>query len=163
MTLENLVHLPKVYNNITNLYYFTQKNDGTIGLKFQYYRRSCSRASTSYRGIINKYVSHPRYSLSQWETNLQGINKGKTIDTLFYSLASATSVNEINNHLNSHTELNDPLSPTQSQMNMNYNKEDSQIYMITQEYEINKEKLHKDFMSPKYDDKRKWFLKHFQN
>jgi hypothetical protein len=46
-------------------------------------------------------------------------------------------------------------------MKMNYNKENSQICMITRECEINKEKLHKEFVPPKYNDKRKWFFKTF--
>jgi hypothetical protein len=51
--------------------------------------------------------------------------------------------------------MNNLNSPTQSQM------EDPQIMMITRNYEINKEKLRKDFMSPKYDDKRIWFFNTF--
>jgi hypothetical protein len=146
-TLENLVPLPKVENNVTDLDYVTQAKDSTIGLNFQPYRKSCSRVSgsrvsTSYNEMINKPVSLPRYSLSQLETNLQGINKGRFIDTLFYSVASATSNNEMNNLLRNYTdinkiynEINNPNSPTQSQM------EDPQIMMITRGYEINKEKL----------------------
>jgi hypothetical protein len=134
-TLENLVPLPKVENNATDLDYVTQRKDGTIGLNFQLCKRSYSRAFTSYNEIINKHVSHPRYSLSQLETNLQGINKGKIIDTHFYSVASAASISEMNNSLNNYNEINDPNSPTQSHM------EDPQIMMITREYKINKEKL----------------------
>lgn len=140
-TLENLVPLPKVENNVTDLDYVTQRKDGTIWLNFQHCKRSYSRASTSYNEIINKPVSHPRYSLSQLETNLQGINKGKIIDTHFYSVASAASISEMNNSLNNYNEINDPNSPTQSQM------EDPQIMMITREYKINKEKLQEDFVS----------------
>jgi hypothetical protein len=33
--------------------------------------------------------------------------------------------------------------------------------MITREYEINKEKLRKDFMSPEYEHKRTWFFNTF--
>jgi hypothetical protein len=156
--LENLVPLPKIENNVTNLDYITQTNDGTIGLNFQPYRKSksCSRASgsrvpTSYNEIINKSVSPPRYNLSQLETNLQGINKGKFVDTPYYSVASAASIREMNNSN----------SLTQSQM------EDSQImviirdYEINRNYEINKEKLRKDFMFPEYDDKRTWFFNTF--
>jgi hypothetical protein len=60
-TLENLVPLPKVENNVTDLDYVTQAKDGTIGLNFQPYRKSCSRASgsrvsTSYNEMINKPV-----------------------------------------------------------------------------------------------------------
>jgi hypothetical protein len=146
--------------------YVTQTRDGTIGLNFQPYRKSksCLRASgsrvpTSYNEIIDKHVSPPRYNLSQLETNLQGINKGKFVDTPFYSVASAASISEMNNPLRNYNEMNNPNSPTQSQM------EDPQImviiidYEINRNYEINKEKLRKDFMSPEYDDKRTWFFK----
>lgn len=34
-------------------------------------------------------------------------------------------------------------------------------YELNRNYEINKEKLRKDFMSPKYDDKRIWFFNTF--
>jgi hypothetical protein len=135
--------------------YITQTKDGTIGLNFQPYRKSCSRAPTSYNEIIDKPVSPPRYNLSQLETNLQGINKGKFVDTHFYSVASATSISETNNPLRNYNEINNPNSPTQSQM------EDPQIMIITREYEINKEKLRKDFMSLEYDHKRTWFFKTF--
>jgi hypothetical protein len=60
----------------------------------------------------------------------------------------------MNNPLRNYNEMNNPNSPTQSQM------EDPQIMMITRDYEIkrnyeiNKEKLRKYFMSPEYDDKR---------
>jgi hypothetical protein len=142
------------------LYYITQIKDCTIGLNFQPYRKSCSRASgsrapTSYNEIINKPVSPPRYNLSQLETNLQGINKGKFVDTHFYFVASAASISETNNPLRNYNEINNPNSPTQSQM------EDPQIMMITREYEINKKKLRKDFMSPGYDHKRTWFFNIF--
>jgi hypothetical protein len=57
-------------------------------------------------------------------------------------LRNYTDINKIYN------DINNPNSPTQSQM------EDSQIMMITRGYEINKEKLRKDFMSPEYEHKR---------
>jgi hypothetical protein len=65
------------------------------------------------------------------------------------------------NPLRNYNEMNNPNSPTQSQM------EDPQImviirdYEINRNYEINKEKLRKDFMSPEYDDKRTWFFNKF--
>jgi len=165
MDLENLVPLPKIENNVTDLNYVTQTRDGTIGLNFQPYRKSKSysrasgsRVPTSYNEIIDKPVSPSRYNLSQLETNLQGINKGKFVDTPFYSVASAASISEINNPLRNYNEMNNPNYPTQSQM------EDPQIMMITrnyENYEINKEKLQKDFMSPEYDDKRIWFFNTF--
>jgi hypothetical protein len=61
----------------------------------------------------------------------------------------------MNNPLNNYNEINNPNSPTQSQM------EDPQIMMITREYKINKEKLRKDFMSPEYEYKRTWFFNTF--
>lgn len=103
-TLENIVPLPKIENNVTDLDYITQAKDGTIGLNLQPYRKSKSysrasdsRAPTSYNEIIDKPISPPRYNLSQLETNLQGTNKGKFVDTHFYSVASAAS--EMNNPL----------------------------------------------------------------
>jgi hypothetical protein len=87
-------------------------NDGTIALNFQPYRRSFSKASTSYTNIINKPVSPPRHSLSQLETNLQRINNGKIIGTPFYSIASTTSISEMNNPLNN--EINNSNSQSQS-------------------------------------------------
>jgi hypothetical protein len=107
-TLENLVPFPKVENNATYLDYVTQRKDGTIGLNFQSYTRSFSRASTLYNEIINNHVSPLRYSLSQLETNLERINKGKFIDTHFYSVASAASISEMNNPLNNYNEIKNP-------------------------------------------------------
>ena len=31
--------------------------------------------------------------------------------------------------------------------------------MITKQFELNKERLRKEFMSPQYEEKRKWFFK----
>jgi hypothetical protein len=55
--------------------------------------------------MIERNISPPRHSLNKLETHLEGINKGKMIDTPFYSIASALVAN--NNNLS---------SPTQSQM-----------------------------------------------
>jgi hypothetical protein len=66
----------------------------------------------------------------------------------------------MNNPLRNYNDMNNPNS-TQSQM------EDPQImviikdYELNKNYEINKEKLRKYFMSPEYDDKRTWFLNTF--
>jgi hypothetical protein len=46
-------------------------------------------------------------------------------------------------------------------MELNYNKEDSQIMIITREYKINKEKLREDFLSSEYEHKRRWFFNTF--
>jgi hypothetical protein len=81
-TLENLVPLPKIENNVTDLDYVIQTRDGTMGLNFQPYRKSksCSRASgsrvpTSYNEIIDKPISPPRYNLSQLETIYKVLTK----------------------------------------------------------------------------------------
>jgi len=156
----NIVY--RIYYKLMKTTLEPQAKDGTIGLNFQPYRKSKSysrasglRVPTSYNEIIDKLVSPPRYNLSQLETNLQGINKGKFVDTHFYSVASAAS--EMNNPIRNYN----PNSPTQSQM------EDPQIMVIIKDYElnknykINKEKLRKNFMSPEYDDKREWFFNKF--
>ena len=43
------------------------------------------------------------------------------------------------------------------------NMYDPQINMIRKPFELNKEKLRQDFMSPKYENRRNEFLQLFQN
>jgi hypothetical protein len=112
--------------------------------------------------MIERNISPPRNSLSKLETHnnpsklvryLKGINKGKLIDTPFYAVGSASVENN-----------NNSSSLTQYQMELNYFenlREDSQICMISQNFEIYKEKLRKNFMLPEYDEKQNWFFKTF--
>ena len=79
--------------------------------------------------------------------NFEGIIKGNIINTLFYSTSSQIHPRNPNSPTNSKIRYFPP--PPY----------DPQINVITKQFELNKERLRKEFMSPQYEEKRKWFFK----
>ena len=92
--------------------------------------------------------------------NLYGIIKGNVINTPFYSTSS--QVPPTFHSTSSQFPQKRPNSPTNS--NMGFfppNMYDPQINMIRKPFELNKDRLRKDFMSPKYENRRKEFFATF--
>jgi hypothetical protein len=89
--------------------------------------------------------------------NLDGIIKGNVINTLFYSTSS--QVPPFFHSTSSQFPQKRPNSPTNSDMGFfPPNMYDLQINMIRKPFELNKDRLRKDFMSPKYEKIRKEFF-----
>jgi hypothetical protein len=96
-------------------------------------------------------------SSSYINPNLDGIIKGNVINTPFYSTSSQVSPTFYST--SSQVSQKSPYSPTNSDMGyFPPNMYDPQINMIRKLFELNKERLRKDFMSPKYENRRKEFF-----
>jgi hypothetical protein len=92
--------------------------------------------------------------------NLDGIIKGNVINTPFYSTSS--QVPPTFHSTSSQFPQRRTNSPTNSDMGFfPPNMYDPQINMIRKPFELNKERLRKDFMSPKYENRRKEFFATF--
>jgi hypothetical protein len=92
--------------------------------------------------------------------NLDGIIKVNVINTPFYS--TFLQVPPTFHSMSSQFPQNRPNSPTNSDMRFfPPNMYDPQINMIRKPFELNKERLRQDFMSPKYEKRRKEFFATF--
>jgi hypothetical protein len=92
--------------------------------------------------------------------NLDGIIKGNVINTSFYSTSSQVPLSFHSTY--SQPPQQRPNSPTNSDMGFfPPNMYDPQINMIRKPFELNKERLRKDFNSPKYENRRKEFFATF--
>jgi hypothetical protein len=92
--------------------------------------------------------------------NLNGIIKGNVINTSFYSTSS--QVPPSFHSTSSQFPPKRPNSPTNSDMEFfPPNMYDPQINMIRKPFELNKERLRQDFMSRKYEKRRKEFFATF--
>jgi hypothetical protein len=92
--------------------------------------------------------------------NLDGIIKGNVINTPFYSTSSQVSPSFYST--SSQFPQKRPNSPTNSDMGFfPPNMYDPQINMIKKPFKLNKERLRKYFMSPKYENRRKEFFANF--
>jgi hypothetical protein len=92
--------------------------------------------------------------------NLDGIIKGNVINTPFYPTSS--QVPPSFHSMSSQFPKKRPNSPTNSDMGFfPLNMYDPQINMIRKPFELNKERLRKDFNSPKYENRRKEFFATF--
>ena len=93
--------------------------------------------------------------------NLDGIIKGNVINTPFYSTSSQVSPTfySTNSQILEQKRLN---SPTNSDMGyFSPQMYDPQINLIKKPFELDKERLRKDFMSPKYENRIKEFFATF--
>jgi hypothetical protein len=92
--------------------------------------------------------------------NLDGIIKGNVINTHFYSTSSQVPPSFHSTYSQSPQQR--PNSPTNSDMGFfPPNIYDSQINMLRKPFALNKERLRKDFNSPKYENRRKEFFATF--
>jgi hypothetical protein len=92
--------------------------------------------------------------------NLDGIIKSNVINTHFYSTSSQVSLTfySTSSQIPSSSQIPQkrPNSPTNSDMGyFHLHMYDPQINMITKPFKLNKERLRKYFMSPKYENRRK--------
>ena len=120
---------------------FAEEEDRTQKLDLDKFRKSS----------INSNYTNP---------NLAGKIKGNVINTPFYSTSSQIPPTFYST--SSQIPQKRPNSPTNS--NMGYfppHMYDPQINMIKKPFELNKERLRKDFMSPKYENRRKEFFATF--
>jgi hypothetical protein len=98
--------------------------------------------------------------------NLDGIIKGNVINTPFYSTSSQVppTFYSTSSQIPSSSQIPQkrPNSPTNSDMGyFPPHMYDPQINMIKKPFELNKERLRKDFMSPKYENRIKEFFATF--
>ena len=108
---------------------------------------------------LDKYKK-PSTNSNYTNPNLDGIIKDNIINTPFYSTSSQVPPTFYST--SSQIPPKKPNSLTNSDMRyFPPYMYDTQINMITKPFELNKEKLRKDFMSPKYENRRKEFFATF--
>jgi hypothetical protein len=120
--------------------------------------------------LLKKKINHKKLDLDKirkssnnsnyTNPNLDGIIKDNVINTPFYSTSS--QVPPTFHSASSQIHQKRPNSPTNSDMGFfPSNMYDPQINMIRKPFELNKERLRKNFMSPKYENKIKEFFATF--
>ena len=111
---------------------------------------------------LDKYRK-PNTNSNYTNPNLDGIIKGNVINTPFYSTFSQVFYSTFSQiPSSSQIPLKKPNSPTNSDMGyFPPHMYDPQINMITKSFELNKERLRKDFMSPEYENRIKEFFATF--
>jgi hypothetical protein len=151
---DDLRHIIDILNNLR----FVEEEDRSQKLDLDKYRKPST----------NSNYTNP---------NLDGIIKANAINTPFYSTSSQVSPTFYSTSsqvpptfystssqipLSSQAPLKKPNSPTNSDMEyFSPHMYDPQINMITKPFELNKEILKKDFMSPKYENRKKEFFATF--
>ena len=98
--------------------------------------------------------------------NLDGIIKGNVINTPFYSISSQVPLTFYStfSQIPSSSQIPQKRRNSPTNSDMGYfppHMYDPQINMITKPFELNKERLRKDFMSPKYENRIKEFFATF--
>jgi hypothetical protein len=114
---------------------------------------------------LDKY-KQPTTNSNYTNPNLDEIIKGNVVNTPFYSTSSQIppTFYSTSSQILSSSQIppKKPNSPTN--FDVGYfppHMYDPQINMITKPFELNKERLKKDFMFPKYEDRRKEFFCNF--
>ena len=107
-----------------------------------------------------------KYKKPNTNPNLEGIIKGNVINTPFYSTSSQVppSFYSISSQIPSSSQIPPKKPNSSTNFDMGYfppHMYDPQINMISKPFELNKEILKKDFMSPKYENGRKEFFATF--
>ena len=102
-------------------------------------------------------LNQDKYRKPNTNPNLEGIIKGNVINTPFYSTSSQVPPSFYS--ISSQIPPKKPNSPTNSDMGcFPPHMYDPHINMISKPFKLNKERLRKDFMSPKYENRRKEFF-----